>query len=664
MISILPALVACYFLLVGVVIVKSDKPSELIKIFFAFCFTTFVWQSSFAAMFQAPNERLALFLAKLGWSFILFLPTTLYHFLVLLNQKKEDAQMVRCSYLLSLLLLFFLLFSDLLLAGVTKHSWGYYPKAGMFEIIHIIQTFVIVSRGLVITYRRQVLLDNEFLKKPQTYYCFFGFFVYLLAAIDYLPNYGFAIYPLGVVFIVTGLTIIMAAKYQALDLLLSESYKIAKYNMMTLGVVGLIGHPLYWAIWTYVFPQRYDSFAIRLSAALLCAVFLFYKNFSKRFEKYLPIFWFLCVSYALPFLFTVHLIRNNFSDIWLMCEVGMGFMIVIFMPDFLLMLLNILLGVILAIAFCTIIPYVPVMSETHHIILFEGEQYAPIFLFVLTAGHLFNYGSILGAKFEEKVIAEQKFLALKSLAATIAHEMRNPFMAMHLAAKNSKDAINEIITEVTFNSKSFSKDTLSHISNNCKEISNNLDISLSAIKRGSNIIDVTLNEISDQKVNSANFVILNIKDVVEKAVKEYGYSSNKERSRVINNIATENNFTFKGDENLMIYVLFNLIKNALYYSNTHPNLTITIDAESRHNSNHQETSSDKKYNYLYVRDNGCGVPLDVLPHLFEDFMTANKREGTGLGLAFCKRTMKAFGGDITCQSQLKEYTEFELAFPM
>src|SRR5690606_35853171 len=35
----------------------------------------------------------------------------------------------------------------------------------------------------------------------------------------------------------------------------------------------------------------------------------------------------------------------------------------------------------------------------------------------------------------------------------------------------------------------------------------------------------------------------------------------------------------------------------------------------------------------------------------------------GLGLAFCKRTMLAFGGDIICESELEKYTRFTLLFP-
>ncbi len=67
---------------------------------------------------------------------------------------------------------------------------------------------------------------------------------------------------------------------------------------------------------------------------------------------------------------------------------------------------------------------------------------------------------------------------------------------------------------------------------------------------------------------------------------------------------------------------------------------------------------DKKY--LYFKDNWIGIPKDKLESIFDSFFTSNKKGGTGLGLPFCKRVMKAFGVDISCKSKEGEFTEFFL----
>ena len=44
--------------------------------------------------------------------------------------------------------------------------------------------------------------------------------------------------------------------------------------------------------------------------------------------------------------------------------------------------------------------------------------------------------------------------------------------------------------------------------------------------------------------------------------------------------------------------------------------------------------------------------------IFESFFTSGKKDGTGLGLPFCRRIMRAFDGDIICKSKVKKGTEF------
>ena len=51
-----------------------------------------------------------------------------------------------------------------------------------------------------------------------------------------------------------------------------------------------------------------------------------------------------------------------------------------------------------------------------------------------------------------------------------------------------------------------------------------------------------------------------------------------------------------------------------------------------------------------VRDNGPGVPPDMVAHLFDPFVTS-KANGTGLGLALVAKIVGDHGGVIECESQ-------------
>jgi two-component system nitrogen regulation sensor histidine kinase GlnL len=62
-----------------------------------------------------------------------------------------------------------------------------------------------------------------------------------------------------------------------------------------------------------------------------------------------------------------------------------------------------------------------------------------------------------------------------------------------------------------------------------------------------------------------------------------------------------------------------------------------------------------------VRDNGPGVPADMVPHLFDPFVTT-KANGTGLGLALVAKIIGDHGGVIECESQPKK-TVFRVLMP-
>ena len=68
---------------------------------------------------------------------------------------------------------------------------------------------------------------------------------------------------------------------------------------------------------------------------------------------------------------------------------------------------------------------------------------------------------------------------------------------------------------------------------------------------------------------------------------------------------------------------------------------------------------------LTVRDDGAGIPEDVLQKLFEPFMTTKEvGKGVGLGLAISKGIVDRHGGKIEVESKAGHGTTFRIILPV
>jgi signal transduction histidine kinase len=68
---------------------------------------------------------------------------------------------------------------------------------------------------------------------------------------------------------------------------------------------------------------------------------------------------------------------------------------------------------------------------------------------------------------------------------------------------------------------------------------------------------------------------------------------------------------------------------------------------------------------LIVRDDGMGIPPELLPKIFEPFTTTKEvGKGVGLGCAICKQIVERHGGRIDLQSDLGVGTTFRVYLPL
>jgi two-component system sensor histidine kinase HydH len=119
----------------------------------------------------------------------------------------------------------------------------------------------------------------------------------------------------------------------------------------------------------------------------------------------------------------------------------------------------------------------------------------------------------------------------------------------------------------------------------------------------------------------------------------------------------------EGDQDQFEQALLNLFLNAHDAMGENGRLEISTELLAANTKVEGVTlAPDKQFLRLTIRDNGTGIPPEIMERLFEPFFTT-KPEGTGLGLAITRRIVSEHHGYISVQSELKKGTAFNLFLP-
>ncbi len=123
-----------------------------------------------------------------------------------------------------------------------------------------------------------------------------------------------------------------------------------------------------------------------------------------------------------------------------------------------------------------------------------------------------------------------------------------------------------------------------------------------------------------------------------------------------------------GNRDQLIQILLNLVKNAaesITGSEVATEGEIILVTAYQHGVRLAVPGTDQRMHLplvVCVRDNGPGIPADILPNLFDPFVTS-KPSGSGLGLALVAKLVSDHGGLIEVDSRPGR-TEFRLHLPM
>jgi|GEM_PF-1723672 len=231
-------------------------------------------------------------------------------------------------------------------------------------------------------------------------------------------------------------------------------------------------------------------------------------------------------------------------------------------------------------------------------------------------------------RFEQQITQNEKMLAIGTLSASLAHEIKNPLNSMVINLEILKNQINKHVR-----------------SEETKGFDKYLDIMQKEIHR----LDKVMKDfLCFAKPQTAKFKPINFNTVIEEVIGFIEPQITQAKVLLIKRLEPSL-YDIHGEENQLKQIVLNLLLNSMQAAREGDSITIET-----------KNLSDGKISVV-IKDTGTGIKEEYAPMIFDLFFTT-KEHGSGLGLPTVFQLVKNHGGTINFESKEGVGTTFSLSF--
>ncbi|HBK63502.1 MAG TPA: serine/threonine protein kinase, partial [Cyanobacteria bacterium UBA11166] len=269
---------------------------------------------------------------------------------------------------------------------------------------------------------------------------------------------------------------------------------------------------------------------------------------------------------------------------------------------------------------------------------------------------------------QNQIIAQEKLASLGALTAGIAHEIKNPLNFVNNFAQLSVELTQELQDEINNQQENLDSETIEYIGEILTDLKGNVEKINHHGKRADNIVHGMM---MHAQGSSGKREPTNINNLLAEFV-NLAYHGMRAKDANFN-ITIEGNYDESvGELNVvpqdMSRVFLNLTNNACYAAY---NKRKQLQAEAGDGGTNFQpiiwvsTKNLEDKVEIHIRDNGTGMPPDVVEKIFNPFFTTKPTgEGTGLGLSITYDIIvQGHQGEIKVETEVGSYAEFIVILP-
>ncbi len=266
---------------------------------------------------------------------------------------------------------------------------------------------------------------------------------------------------------------------------------------------------------------------------------------------------------------------------------------------------------------------------------------------------------------QDRIVAQEKLASLGELTAGVAHEIRNPLNFVKNFSESSEELLEEMRETIDESEDGKLDDEQMGL---IKDIFDDLNENLERIRTHGERANRIVQDMLMMGRESVTREMTNINNLLDEHARLAYHSARALDSE----FQLDLQYDFEDMDDIEVNprdvgrLFLNMVSNACYATDEKRRHLMEADPNSSYMPTLLlATRKGEEHVEVRIRDNGSGMPEDIVEKIFNPFFTTKPTgQGTGLGLSICNDIIREHGGAIEVESQPDEFTEMVISLPL